>query len=60
VAGTAVAVDEWSRFAALRLRWRSAAVACKGGDCHCDRRLMKGLEGSTKQLAVLLDAVNLE
>jgi hypothetical protein len=38
----------------LRLRGRSAAVACKGGGCHCDRRLVKGLKGSTKQLAVCI------
>jgi hypothetical protein len=36
----------------LGLRGRSAEVACKGGGCDCDRRLVRGLKGRTKQLAV--------
>jgi len=36
----------------LRLRGRSAEVACKGGECDCDRRLVRGLKGRTKKLAV--------
>jgi hypothetical protein len=36
----------------LRLRGRSAEVACKGGDCDCDRRLVRVLKGNTKRLAV--------
>jgi hypothetical protein len=27
-------------------------VACKGGGCDCDRRLVRGLKGRTKKLAV--------
>ena len=27
-------------------------MACKGGECDCDRRLVRGLQGRTKKLAV--------
>jgi hypothetical protein len=36
----------------LQLRGRSAEVACKGGDCDCDRILVRDLKGNTKRLAV--------
>jgi hypothetical protein len=36
----------------LRLRGRSAEVACKGGGCDCDHSLVRGLKGNTKRLAV--------
>jgi hypothetical protein len=31
---------------------RRYAIACKGGGCDCDRRLVRGLKGRTKKLAV--------
>jgi hypothetical protein len=36
----------------LRLHGRSAEVARKGCDCDCDHRLVRGLKGNTKGLAV--------
>jgi hypothetical protein len=36
----------------LRLRGRSAEIVCKGFDCDCERRLVRGLKERTKELAV--------